>query len=358
MKSVNRHADNNFPLVRWIGAILVFVGHMGHITQTSIPTYLGFQCQAIGVKMLFFLGGYFITLSWASDPSPLRYAIKRVTRLFPPLAVFVIAAAFIAGPLLSSLSLGEYFAHPQTYQYLLNLQLYIVYGLPGVFEHNLYPVAVNGSLWTMPVEAFMYVLVPVLIAVLRVKKENPRSVIRLGVAAAAVALGYLGIMLMKPQPVWVVYATPVVQAIQLGAYYLIGCLCANIRDFRHFKVEIALALIVLLPGLGVKSAVLQEAMLYVLLPYCVLSLGHAKTQLSPLFARYECTYSFYLYGFFFQQLTVDLMLRVWDAAFVQSHYTLALVVSGAVTFAVSVASYRYIEQPAIRLGKLLCRKVR
>jgi peptidoglycan/LPS O-acetylase OafA/YrhL len=47
---------------------------------------------------------------------------------------------------------------------LKNIALYINYYLPGLFESNVYPGAVNGSLWSLPAEFVMYLLVPILIS--------------------------------------------------------------------------------------------------------------------------------------------------------------------------------------------------
>jgi hypothetical protein len=46
----------------------------------------------------------------------------------------------------------EYFADPQLLPYLRNLRLHMVFNLPGVFETNPFPGAVNGSTWSIPVE--------------------------------------------------------------------------------------------------------------------------------------------------------------------------------------------------------------
>ncbi len=62
----------------------------------------------------------------------------------------------VLGPALTSLPLGEYFSSEYTRGYFSNLALYITYHLPGVFATNRVPYAVNGSLWTLPVEFAMY----------------------------------------------------------------------------------------------------------------------------------------------------------------------------------------------------------
>jgi peptidoglycan/LPS O-acetylase OafA/YrhL len=66
---------------------------------------------------------------------------------------------FIIGPVTTSETLNNYFHNNITWKYLNNIRLATKYELPGVFVDNPYPKAVNGSLWTLPVEAKWYLIV-------------------------------------------------------------------------------------------------------------------------------------------------------------------------------------------------------
>jgi peptidoglycan/LPS O-acetylase OafA/YrhL len=76
--------------------------------------------------------------------------------------VVVLASIFVLGPVFSSLSLADYFGLPQTWTYLSTALLVVRNELPGVFVDNPYPLAVNGSLWTLPVEFLCYLSVALL----------------------------------------------------------------------------------------------------------------------------------------------------------------------------------------------------
>ena len=89
--------------------------------------------------------------------------MKRAFRIWPALIVFTLGVALVAGPILSVLPAGEYFRNPATWQYLGAIGFYISYGLPGVFADVPYAGVVNGSLWTMPLEVALYVLVPLVL---------------------------------------------------------------------------------------------------------------------------------------------------------------------------------------------------
>mgnify|MGYP002776404545 CR=1 FL=1 len=107
--------------------------------------------------------------------------------IFPALAVLVMATVFCFGPVLTTLPITDYFASSDTWGYLSTAALLVRRGLPGVFVDNPYPQAVNGSLWTLPVEFLCYVSVA-LIGSFRGIPAGWRMASGLGVALLAAAL--------------------------------------------------------------------------------------------------------------------------------------------------------------------------
>ena len=60
-------------------------------------------------------------------------------------------------------------------RYLYNIILYPIFNMPGVFTNNPYPVTINGSLWTLPVEVFCYLMLPLMgIIVKKLQKNNKK----------------------------------------------------------------------------------------------------------------------------------------------------------------------------------------
>jgi peptidoglycan/LPS O-acetylase OafA/YrhL len=94
-----------------------------------------------------------------------------VVRLFPALAVEIVLSALILGPILTELPWSQYLTSPQFHAYFLNVVGSIHYELPGVFEDNPFPRAVNGQLWTIPFELECY-LALVLLAVSTLLKRR------------------------------------------------------------------------------------------------------------------------------------------------------------------------------------------
>lgn len=346
--------NNNFTVLRLCAALMVLSGHMGYIVQGSVPTLFGRQIQTLGVYIFFLIGGYLITHSWLSDPHPVRYAIRRFMRIWPPLAVFVLFASFVAGPLLSTLPPLEYFRSYSLRAYLRNLVLYVMYALPGVFTDLPYPHAVNGSLWTLPIEVLMYIAVPLLLTVLRMQSQSKASRIFLIVICALVCGLDLYVYTCYPSLRVVIYGTDWVSALHIIPFYLIGVVC-TLPEFRKIlNLQVACALLLVCSCLNM-NYVCTQIMLFCVLPYIVFSLAFAPM---PVFSFLQCkaeiSYGLYLYGFFVQQLVVDITRRCG----LQITFMPALILSCLGTIAMAYGSYYLVERPAHAFSKKILKRLR
>lgn len=161
----SRH-DNAFDALRLIAALLVLLDHSFGLVGVALPSPLGGTDPGeLALLMFFGMSGFLVTASWTSTPHLGVFARKRALRLMPALIVVVVLTALALGPLVTTLPVREYFASVQTYSYIAFNGLLLTWhqDLPGVFtnlgfHHDtpIYPV--NGSLWTLPVEAFAYVV--------------------------------------------------------------------------------------------------------------------------------------------------------------------------------------------------------
>tara|TARA_Y100000385_G_scaffold279329_1_gene328864 strand:- start:472 stop:1515 length:1044 start_codon:yes stop_codon:yes gene_type:complete len=113
---------------------------------------------AIAVNGFFAISGFLVAASLIKR-GIVDYFISRILRIFPALTVCVLISVFILGPSLTTLSVGDYFSHSKTWDYLGNALgiLKMEWVLPGVFTENARPSA-NGSLWTLTVETRCYLL--------------------------------------------------------------------------------------------------------------------------------------------------------------------------------------------------------
>ena len=338
------HARNNFDFVRLSAASLVIVGHAYPLlAHPDLPYFLHTSISTYAVKMFFALSGFLIVASWTHDPHAWRFLLKRVLRIFPALILVVLLSALVLGPLVTRLPMAEYFGHSMFGDYFMNLRLYIAYSLPGVFEDNTYPNAVNGSLWSLPAEFFMYLLVLVCGLAARWLR-----VVGFAVVWGALTLAFMALNLAEIhfQTGWftgaVVYATPVTSVIEVAPYFMIGG-CIQLAR-RWLPLSPVAALLALAVGIGIARAGIYAEPLFILITsYAVIALGSASTPVLRDFGRWgDLSYGTYLYGF---PVAQTLSWAFGDRLPFVGHILLALAISLIFAF----ASWHLVEKRAMRI---------
>lgn len=159
--------QNNFDFIRFVAASLVIYSHsfalsLGHEdTETLMLLSDGQSTFGHLALMIFFISsGFLITQSFDRSKDLVYFLRARILRIFPALIVVIFLTIFVLGPIVTELSILEYFKDSETYHYIWSLLLWpMQYDLPGVFESNTYPNAVNGSLWTLYHEFVSYLIV-------------------------------------------------------------------------------------------------------------------------------------------------------------------------------------------------------
>lgn len=156
--------DNNFNLLRFIAASLVLLTHSFALSTGSgmaepLRASLGVTWGSIAVDVFFVTSGYLVSASLISRQSLIAFAAARILRIYPGLWVALIISVVVCGTLVTSLPLADFATHFGTWKYFLKngtMLAKVAYYLPGVFEDNPWKRAVNGSLWTLPMEIKMY----------------------------------------------------------------------------------------------------------------------------------------------------------------------------------------------------------
>ena len=116
-----------------------------------------------------------------------QFVTLRAVRLLPALAVEILLSALILGPILTNLPWSQYLASPQFHAYFLNIVGSIHYELPGVFEDNPFPLAVNGQLWTIPYELECYLALVLLSVSTLLRRRLMFTVVVAGLSLALTA---------------------------------------------------------------------------------------------------------------------------------------------------------------------------
>lgn len=157
------HIKNNFEFLRIFAALAVLISHhfpLSNLGEPSIPGVI--SLGGVAVMIFFSISGFLVTQSWLSDRNAFRFLLRRFLRIWPALTMVVFLSVFVLGPILSSLSISEYFLHKATWDYLKNILMKIHFLLPGVFTDKPGGAAVNGSLWTIPFEVRCYIALGIL----------------------------------------------------------------------------------------------------------------------------------------------------------------------------------------------------
>jgi peptidoglycan/LPS O-acetylase OafA/YrhL len=293
--------SNNFDAVRLLAASAVIYGHAHPLTAMPDPVFLGNTVQSFAVKVFFIVSGFLVARSWINDPNAFRYLAKRALRIFPGLLLLLLVTVFLLGPAMTTLDVGQYFREPGTRLYFFyNAALYPAYSLPGVFAGNLYPSAVNGSLWSLPAEFLMYLIMPLAYAISRVMKSDALF-IAIVVALCALSLYYLRLTPLS-EPV-VIYGTGLASVLDCAPYFFLGAAFSIGRLQSTLNVGFAMFMIGLLVFLQPHGAWAPELALYIAAPYCVLSFATAATPGLKHAGRFgDPSYGIYLYGWPAQQI--------------------------------------------------------
>ena len=186
---------NNFDALRLTAAISVVFSHAFLIAEGSeanepFVRLTGSQCVLglVGVFVFFVISGYLVTGSYCRRPQPGHFALRRVLRIYPGLAVNLVLCATVLGPLVTCLPLDQYFRSPELAGYLARSFALspTAPSLPGaLFADNPAGGIVNGSLWTLRYEMMLYALVLALGALRLLRLPAALALTALGIAAVA-----------------------------------------------------------------------------------------------------------------------------------------------------------------------------
>ncbi len=169
---------NNFDFLRFMAAALVIISHSSALTGSGIEPFAWLTkgqgtFGGLAVGIFFIISGYLVCASYVKTQNIFKYFFARILRIFPALFVVLLIAAFVVGPLMTTLSLKAYLFDAGTIDYLKSIELYPMrYQLPGViFSSGKFGSAVNGSLWTLSFEFTCYIMVAILGLLKMLKKE-------------------------------------------------------------------------------------------------------------------------------------------------------------------------------------------
>jgi peptidoglycan/LPS O-acetylase OafA/YrhL len=160
---------NDFTLVRFVLASSVIYTHSfwlvrGTSGTDDLSAILGAPVSVYAVDGFFFLSGLLVYPSLLRIGNVGQFILARIARLWPALAVSVLASV-LGGLFLTSAAPSDYFGGDTADFIFANLSLMgAAYNLTGV-QCGAAPCVINGSLWTLHWEARFYLGLAFLCAV-------------------------------------------------------------------------------------------------------------------------------------------------------------------------------------------------
>lgn len=321
--------SENLAFMRFCAAVLVILGHSYAISGSplkSCPIYRWTEgvvsLGGICVSIFFLCSGYLISRSMNRVDKFLPYVKGRLKRLIPPLA-FVVVLTVIWGAFITSLPMSTYISSTQTYKYLLNAIMLPVHALPGVFENNVYGTAVNGSLWTLPVEFACYIACYIFHKLKLFSTKRFYFTIPI-VALAVIFEGYIPSILGD--------------MVRPCAFFYIGMLYYVYRDKIVLNIKLLPAmLLVLAASFAFKTLII--AALMTIWPYILFTVWFGLPQCPKTLGKPgEISYGIYLWGFVVQQTLVFF----WGGSMPQ---LLNFVLATGISVLLGTATYMITEKP-------------
>ncbi|HWS77440.1 MAG TPA: acyltransferase [Thermomonas sp.] len=322
---------NNFNLMRLVAAWLVIYGHAHAVTGIAGNDGIAGLTQlraagAVAVDMFFAISGFLIAASLERN-TVRGYLVSRGLRILPALVVCVALTTFVLGPLLTTAP--DYWRQPMTWDYfLVNASLLLSrFQLPGVFEGHPLDV-VNGSLWTLPNEARLYLLLMLawLLGLLAPRRYTP-------LWAIAILAGYALAWHYWPLP------DHIRKYAECTAFFTTGSLLWVNRYRIRLSGWMVLGLLVAFAAL--RGTAWSHLPYFGLLTYGTLWLG-LRIRL-PMIRHTDLSYGLYLYGWPAQQLAWMLPIGKTIAG--------NIVVATAIALACAALSWFLVERPALRLKR-------
>lgn len=334
--------NNNFTLMRLFAAWAVLYGHSYPLSlglkggEDPISNVLirlwGESLPALSVDLFFVTSGFLVGASYIQRKSLLAFIEARVLRIFPALAVAVLFCIFIVGAFATTDSLLNYFSSPSTWSFFKHNAFLIAgvkYDLPGVFVNNPYPGSVNGSLWTLPIEVWMYFWVAILGSLSLLKDERSFNlffiVLCLMYAQSENNSFFIGHELRHAH-LALLFALGVFFYVNRSNFPLDFIALGGLCTLAYFTREYHFSLFI-------KS---------ICFAYFVLLLAlHPKLKLTSIDKWGDISYGLYIYAFPVQQTIAYLIPNVQPLVM----FTLAT----AITVVLAILSWHLIEKPALKM---------
>ncbi|EGR1402297.1 acyltransferase family protein [Vibrio cholerae] len=331
--------NNNLTLIRVVLACLVIYYHSYALTgndpdQDIVKSFVGITTSGgLAVAMFFFISGMLVSDSYIKDLNPIRFFLSRFFRVIPALFFTLLLTVFILAPIVTNVTLKEFFSEKSNYFYIMNnLIMDTRYYLLGVFEDNHYKSVVNGSIWTLKWEVVFYFFLWCF-GMIGLLKDRTLSTIFFVFIILSSFLKLDWLVSLLSDNVGILY---------LPMYFSIGCLFAIWKDkiFISFSTVFGFSLLSFL----LNGSIFFDISFYVSVFSFVVYIS-SRDLIRKLRLNNDSSYGVYIYGFPVQQLLVFYYPSM--GYYANSFFSIII------CLILGYLSFKYIEKPCIDFGRFL-----
>lgn len=338
---------NSLNVVRLLLASLVIVEHAFPVTGSDpVGRVLYAPIGDWAVNGFFAASGFLIWGSWVRTPSPRRFLIARVARIYPAFWVCLAMTAFVFAPVAAALHGKSWMAQltdPAAPLYVLrNASLAMLQWTIGDSPSGVpYETSWDASLWTLAWEFSCYIMI-----------------LGLGLCGAArhrwmlpTALGISVLLVLAT--IGPLSGIEVAERVgRFTLFFLVGAVAYQSRDWIRIgwpSVVVSFVLITVTAMPWMQGLVpLRELIHAPITAVAILGIGglvsHPRLRL-----RNDISYGVYIYGFPVQQL----LMHAFGSMTVIQNAALAILC----TAPLAMCSWFIIEKPAIELGRRIATQV-
>ncbi|WP_313129375.1 acyltransferase family protein [Pseudescherichia vulneris] len=327
------HTKNSFDTMRLLAALLVLITHHFALSGMPEPSIPGFESLGgIAVIIFFSISGYLISKSSMRCSDFIEFMSKRIRRIIPALLPCAFFMYFIIGGWINNWNLNYLFSK-ETINNIISV-ITLSPPIDARVATDFKVPALNGSLWTLPLEFFCYLVAGFIISIWRDK----RSFIIVFVIMLFASIYYLLSPLVAS-----VFHIPLWLYPLRGMAFFFGSILAMYQDkwnTTNIKIFIASSLFLYM------YASTGSSVEYQLIGYLFVSFATIAVCISfpdPFVkGRFDYSYGVYIYAFPVQQVVINMT---------HLNFYSGMAVSIAVTFLMASASWHLVEKQVLNHSK-------
>jgi peptidoglycan/LPS O-acetylase OafA/YrhL len=322
---------NSYDLMRHFAALLVLYSHQFALHGSVEPIYPFWDTYGfVAVAIFFSISGYFMPASFKRCGNFVEFSKRRLKRLLPAMVVCSFLITYVLGAIYTTGSKWDYLTSNLAWVTFLKYSIFSGPPIPGVFANYIYPNAINGSLWTLPIECVCYIAIGVALSF----SQSWKTILAL---FAGSILGTAS--LVHTGTGFSFYGVPLNYLCMFGICFSGGALLSVTKvawyPNRWLLLMFALVGMLLMPGK------LEYSVLGTLGITIVVAIIGESFSDKLINGKFDISYGTYIYGFPIQQIVInEITHRFW----------LGMAISMVLSLVAGYLSYRFVEKPFLHKG--------